>query len=119
VRCYAIAILREATMGPLIVEYLVIVEYLERIDGTLAPFGGHFVVHGGQAGILVGEDPGTLVIIEFPGHDHARRWYASDDCQRILPLRTGNSRSTILLADGAGPAHKATGVLHADNRDGR
>jgi uncharacterized protein (DUF1330 family) len=113
VRCYAIAILRDVTMGP------PIVEYLERIDGTLAPVGGRFVVHGGQAEILEGEDPGTLVIIEFPDRDHARRWYACDDYQRILPLRTRNSRSTVLLADGVGPAHKATDVLHADNRDGR
>ena len=38
---YAVAHMRQVTMGP------PIVEYLERIDATLAPFGGRFVVHGG------------------------------------------------------------------------
>lgn len=38
---YAIATLRNVAMGP------AIIEYLERIDATLAPFGGKFVVHGG------------------------------------------------------------------------
>jgi uncharacterized protein (DUF1330 family) len=33
---YAVAHMRQVTMGP------AIVEYLERIDATLAPFGGRF-----------------------------------------------------------------------------
>ena len=41
---YAVAHMRQVTMGP------PIVEYLQRIDATLAPFDGHFVVHGGQVG---------------------------------------------------------------------
>jgi uncharacterized protein (DUF1330 family) len=38
---YAIAHLQDVTVGA------EIVEYLQRIDATLAPFGGHFTVHGG------------------------------------------------------------------------
>jgi uncharacterized protein (DUF1330 family) len=37
---YAIAHLQDVTVGA------AIVEYLQRIDATLAPFGGHFIVHG-------------------------------------------------------------------------
>lgn len=66
-QCYAVGILRQVQMGP------AIVEYLERIDATLAPFGGHFIVHGGKAEVLEGTDPGTLIVIEFPDHDQARR----------------------------------------------
>jgi hypothetical protein len=36
---YAVAHMRQVTMGP------PIVEYLERIDATLAPFNGRFAVH--------------------------------------------------------------------------
>lgn len=103
--CYAIGILRDVQMGP------PIVEYLEGIDTTLAPFGGHFIVRGGKAQILDDTDPGTLIVIEFPDHDRAHRWYASDAHQQILPLRTENSPSTVLLVVGVDRAHKATDVL--------
>ena len=36
------------TIGP------AIAEYLERIDATLAPSGGRFAVHGGEAEVLEG-----------------------------------------------------------------
>jgi len=36
---YGVGILRDVKMGP------PIVEYLERIDATLAPFDVHFVIH--------------------------------------------------------------------------
>jgi Domain of unknown function (DUF1330) len=42
VQWYAVAIVRDIEMGP------PIQQYLERIDATLAPFGGHFIVHGGK-----------------------------------------------------------------------
>jgi len=38
---YAVAHLRSVTMGP------DIVEYLQRVDATLEPFGGRFLVQGG------------------------------------------------------------------------
>lgn len=39
---YAVAHMRQVTMGPQIVEYL------QRIDATLEPFGGRFLVQGGD-----------------------------------------------------------------------
>ncbi len=110
VNCYAIGILNDVTIGP------GIVEYLERIDATLAPFGGRFIIHGGVADILEGQTPGTLVVIEFAGRSHAEGWYASDAYQAILALRTDNSTSTILLIDGVDPQHLATDVLHHSPR---
>jgi uncharacterized protein (DUF1330 family) len=106
-QCYAVAILREVQMGP------PIVEYLERIDESLAPFDGHFIVHGGKTDVLEGGSPGVLVVIEFPDHEHAQRWYASHAYQQILPLRTGSSESTVFLIEGVDRAHKATDVLGA------
>jgi uncharacterized protein (DUF1330 family) len=102
---YASAILRDLRMGP------PIVEYLERIDATLAPFQGRFIVHGTEPVPLEGPSPGTVVIIEFPDLDHARRWYGSDEYQAILPLRTENSSSTAFLLDGVAGDYRATNVL--------
>ena len=104
---YAIGILNDVRMG------LPIVEYLERIDATLTPFGGAFIVHGSMPTILEGADPGVIVIIEFPDRARAEGWYGSEAYQAILHLRTGNSSSTIVLVDGVDPGHVATDVLGA------
>ena len=102
---YGIGILNNVNMGP------PIVQYLERIDATLAPFGGHFIVHGGRNDILEGTNPGTLIVIEFPDRGSAEGWYGSAAYKAILPLRTQNSTSTVFLIEGVGRDHKATDVL--------
>jgi uncharacterized protein (DUF1330 family) len=102
---YAVAHMRRVTMGP------PIVEYLERIDATLAPFGGHFTVHGGDFELLEGSWPGNLIVIEFPDREQARAWYDSDAYQAIATLRTGSSDSDVIMIDGVDRDHKATDVL--------
>jgi hypothetical protein len=57
---YAVAHLRRVTLGP------EISLYLETIDATLEPYGGRFLVHGGEVEVLEGTWPGHLIIIEFP-----------------------------------------------------
>ena len=104
---YAVAHMRQVSMGP------PIVEYLQRIDATLAPFGGRFLVHGGGVELVEGDWPGHLIVIEFPSRGQARAWYHSDAYQQILALRTGNSVSDVIIADGVGPGHRATDVLGA------
>jgi uncharacterized protein (DUF1330 family) len=105
VKAYAIGLLKDIDMGP------AIVEYLERIDATLAPFDGHFIVHGAKAEVLEGGDPGAVIVIEFSDAVHASAWYRSDAYQKILPLRTEHSDSTALIVEGVDRAHRATDVL--------
>jgi uncharacterized protein (DUF1330 family) len=102
---YAVAHMRQVTVGP------EIVEYLQRIDATLEPFGGRFVVHGGAVEVIEGSWPGNLIAIEFPDREHARAWYKSAAYQEILPLRTDNSDSDVILVDGVHEGHHATDVL--------
>jgi uncharacterized protein (DUF1330 family) len=104
---YAVAHMHEVTMGP------DIVEYLQRIDATLAPFGGRFAVHGGDVEVLEGSWPGHLIVIEFPDRDRASAWYNSDAYRQILALRTDNSRSDVVLVDGVDSGHRATDILGA------
>ena len=66
VPAYAVAYLREVDLGE------DIVEYLQRIDETLAPFGGHFLVHGGALTPLEGTWDGDLVVIAFPDRSASR-----------------------------------------------
>jgi len=104
---YAVAHMRQVTMGP------AIVEYLERIDATLAPFGGRFLVHGGQVEVVEGTWPGHLIVIEFPDRARAHAWYRSATYQQIVALRTDNSSSDVIIAQGVGSDHRATDVLSA------
>ncbi|QKC86068.1 DUF1330 domain-containing protein [Mesorhizobium sp. NZP2077] len=102
---YAVAHMRQVTMGPQIVEYL------HKIDATLEPFGGRFLVHGDDVEVIENDWPGNLIIIEFPERDHARNWYDSPAYQAILALRTENSLSDVVFVDGVEHPHKATDVL--------
>jgi uncharacterized protein (DUF1330 family) len=102
---YAVAHLREVTVGA------EIVEYLERIDATLEPFDGRFVVHGAEPTVLEGDFPGHLVVIGFPSREQAQGWYDSPAYQAILPLRTGNSLGAAILVDGVEPGYRATDML--------
>ena len=104
---YAVAHMRQVTMGP------AVEEYLQRIDATLAPFGGRFIVHGAEVEILEGSWPGFLIVIEFPDRNRVSAWYNSVAYQEIVTLRTDNSESDVVMVDGVGGEHKATDVLAA------
>ena len=88
-----------------------IVDYLSRIDATLDPFGGHFVVHGALPEVREGEWPGFLVVIGFPDLAAARAWYDSPAYQEILPLRTRNADGVALLVDGVPEGYRAVDYL--------
>ena len=102
---YAIANLTNVAMGP------EIVEYLERIDGTLAPFGGKFLVHGGPYDVVEGKWTGDVVVIAFPDRKRAHAWYGSAAYRSILPLRTRNSEADVIFIETVPEDHKATDVI--------
>lgn len=102
---YAVGHLRHVNMGP------GIVQYLDGIDATLAPFGGSFLIHGGRPEVLEGDWRGDLIVIAFPDMASARDWYASPAYQAILACRTENAVGEVLLVEGVDPEHKATDVL--------
>ena len=104
-KAYAIAHLQHVDMGP------PILTYLERIDATLAPFSGKFLVHGGEVEVIEGSFSAAVIVIEFPDAAAARAWYWSDDYQAILPLRTHNATGDAFLVQGVGADHKATDVM--------
>lgn len=105
---FAIGRLRDVTLSA------DIVAYLERIDATLSPFGGQFVIHGGPVTVLEGAWDGDLVVIGFPSRAAAEGWYASPAYREILPLRTGSAACDVVLIDGVTPGHRATEVLERE-----
>ncbi|HEY8455820.1 MAG TPA: DUF1330 domain-containing protein [Actinopolymorphaceae bacterium] len=80
-----------------------VIEYIERIQSTLDPYGGRFLVHGNPVQVLEGSWEGDLVMIEFPDLDRAREWYESPAYQAILPLRTKHLEGDVLLVGGVAP----------------
>ncbi|OQM74838.1 DUF1330 domain-containing protein [Manganibacter manganicus] len=104
---YAIGHLRNVNVGN------EIVEYLERIDATLEPFGGVFLIHGATAQCVEGKWSGDLIVIAFPSLKAARNWYNSPAYRAIAPLRARNADGEILLIEGVEEPHRATDVLKA------
>jgi uncharacterized protein (DUF1330 family) len=84
-----------------------VLTYLERIQATMDPFGGRFLVHGGAVEVKEGSWPGTIVIVEFPGLDEARAWYESPAYQAILPLRTDHIVGDTLIVGGVDAGYDA------------
>jgi uncharacterized protein (DUF1330 family) len=103
--CYAIGYIENIKMGP------AIRTYLENIHDTLAPFGGRFIIHGGEKQMLEGRANGDLIVIAFPSIENARNWYESPAYQAIIHNRTQNSEGMVFLVEGVDPDHHATDVL--------
>ena len=82
-----------------------ILEYLERIQETLDPFHGHFLIHGPPTEVVEGVWQGSMVLIEFPGLAEARAWYTSPAYQGILRLRTDHIVGDVVLVEGVGPGY--------------
>ncbi|MFG2638591.1 DUF1330 domain-containing protein [Streptomyces sp. NPDC048362] len=80
-----------------------IIEYLERIQATLDPFAGRFVIHGPPAEVVEGRWPSSMVLIEFPSLAEARAWYDSPAYRAILRLRTDHIEGDLLLIEGVRP----------------
>lgn len=102
---YAIAHLRDVALNA------EIADYIKRIDETLTPFGGRFLIHGVTPEVMEGPWEGDLVVIVFPDLAAAHGWYASPAYQAILPLRTHNSRSAAIIVKGVPESYKATNFL--------
>ncbi len=91
---YLIAHLQEAAPHP------EIAEYIERLPGTLEPYGGRYLVHATQHEVKEGGWAGGVVMIGFPGITEARDWWDSPAYREIAPLRSRHIEGDIILVEG-------------------
>lgn len=84
-----------------------VLEYIERIQATMDPFGGRFLVHGATVDVIEGDWPGTVVVVEFPSMDDLRAWYDSPHYQAIMRLRTDHIDGDLIMVDGVAPDYDA------------
>ena len=91
---YVIGYLENVDVGP------EILEYIERIEDTFEPYGGHWLVHNMPHVNHEGNLKGNVIIIGFPSVDAAREWFDSEAYQEIAPLRTEHADSIVLSVEG-------------------
>ncbi|UOO81069.1 DUF1330 domain-containing protein [Uruburuella testudinis] len=73
--------------------------YSAAVENTFKPYGGRFIVRGGEADVKEGFGvQGRLVMIKFDSLAQAQAWYQSPAYQQIIPIRqrAGNSRTYIV-----------------------
>ena len=71
------------------------------VEGTIAAYGGKYLVRGGKAEALEGDDPhGRLVVLEFASYEQAKRWYDSSEYAGPKQLRKDTSVGRLILVDG-------------------
>jgi uncharacterized protein (DUF1330 family) len=76
-------------------------EYTAVVPGTIAQYGGKFLVRGGAATPLEGEWPQVRrVLIEFPSKDQALKWFNSPEYEKPMAMRRANSRGRLVILEG-------------------
>jgi uncharacterized protein (DUF1330 family) len=75
--------------------------YKKLTPASLVPYGGKFIVRGGEVETLEGGwKPDRIVVIEFPTYETAKRWWDSDEYMRAREVRAGAADARIIVADG-------------------
>ena len=85
---------------PIVSDPVTFQKYSQQVAGTLAPFGGHFIVRGGKVQAVEGDPPQRFVIIAFDSAEKANAWENSSAYEAIKPLRHASAKTRIFIVDG-------------------
>jgi len=76
-------------------------EYRKIVPGTIAQYGGRYLVRGGSVESKEGGwTPSRVVVLEFASMDQARKWYQSPEYAPALAIRTRSGKSKVILVEG-------------------
>ena len=76
-------------------------EFRERLDPTVAAYGGTFVVRDEDIMVVQGDwNPSRIAMIEFPNLDAANSWVNSSEFGAIRKILDKSSNTNIVIADG-------------------
>lgn len=77
-------------------------EYRRQVLPLVQRHGGRFIVRGGAHETLEGPwRPARLVVIEFPDMAALTAWYRSPEYEKLIALRQGASRGSLIAVEGA------------------
>ena len=75
--------------------------YAKQTPASLEPYGGKFIVRGGNAETIEGDwQPERFVIIEFPNVEQAKAWYNSPEYTAIIGIRHHAAKARMILVQG-------------------
>jgi uncharacterized protein (DUF1330 family) len=78
-------------------------DYAAHAQGTVEPFGAHYLARGGRVLGTEGEPPkGRIVISEFPSFEDAKAWRYSDAYVKIVTVREREAKSRQFIVEGVG-----------------
>lgn len=78
-------------------------EYAPKVQPSFAPFGGRYVVRGGQTHSLAGEPPKRVVVLAFDDIAQVRAWYDSPQYETLKALRDKSGKARIFAVEGVTP----------------
>jgi uncharacterized protein (DUF1330 family) len=79
-------------------------EYRTHVPGTLAKYGGRFIVRGGAHQTVEGDwKPNRLVVLEFPSMEQAKRWYDSEEYREPKAMRLRAGTANLVMVEGVQP----------------
>ena len=73
--------------------------YLERVEATVAPFGGKWLAQG-PADVVEGAWPGAVVLMEFPSREAVTAWYNSPEYQTAAKFRDQGGQVDVIVIEG-------------------
>jgi uncharacterized protein (DUF1330 family) len=78
-------------------------KYAAAIPGTVAPFGGRFIVRGGKTDALEGDAPKRIIVIAFDSMEKAQGWWNSPAYAEIRPIRHSSAVARLYFVEGTAP----------------
>ena len=76
--------------------------YRDMVAATLEPYGGRFLVRGGNAEILEGNWlPARFVVIAFESVDQAKAWWDAPEYAEAKALRQSAAETQMIVVEGA------------------
>jgi len=76
-------------------------KYAEKVPGTIAQYGGHYVIRGGKFDSIEGDAPKRFVVIQFDSVAKAKAWEDSPEYDAIKPIRHSSAKSRVFIVEGA------------------
>jgi len=76
-------------------------KYLEQVDSLFSEYNGTYLAVDDNPCILEGKwNYSKVVLIRFPSESDLRKWYESDEYQKILKHRLSGAQCDTLLVHG-------------------
>lgn len=76
-------------------------DYKKLTPGSIAPFGGKFIVRGARTETLEGTwSPSRFVVVEFPSVERAKAWWSSPEYAPAKKLRQSCAHTEMIVVEG-------------------